>query len=90
MEEQKVSLQVSYLLAEHGFYNNRPITVIPTQSLVQKWLRDKKGMIVLVTLDDTGMSFSITSNTVEYKDHLHYLSYETALETGLIMALNLL
>lgn len=62
----------------------------PTQSLAQKWLRDEKGVIVLVTLDDVGMSFSVTSDTIDYKDSKHYLSYETALEYGLILALELL
>lgn len=90
MEEQKVSLQVSYLLAEHGFYDNRPCCIIPTQSIVQRWLRDKKGVIVLVTLDSIGMGFSVTSDTIDYKDSKHYLSYESALENGLYMALKLL
>ncbi|QIN96414.1 hypothetical protein DAC17_115 [Bacteroides phage DAC17] len=62
----------------------------PTQSLVQKWLRYEKGVIVLVTLDDTGMGFSVTSDTIDYKDSKYYLSYESALENGLYMALKLL
>lgn len=62
----------------------------PTQSLAQRWLRDEKGVVVLVTMDDVGMSYTITSNTIDYKEIRHYLSYESALENGLNMALDLL
>lgn len=100
MEEQRVSLQVSYLLAEHGFYDNRPITVIPTQSLVQKWLREKYGIHLWVEVD--------YGDDIQYWIHLrngehcknsvcryllyttYYYSYEEALEVGLEEALKLL
>lgn len=61
----------------------------PTQSLVQKWLRDKHGFFVLVGLDHKGLYYHMYNGKIEYKGD-HYLSYESALEEGLLMALRYL
>lgn len=61
----------------------------PTQSLVQRWLRDKHGFFVLVELDSIGLYPHIYNGKLDYKGD-HYLSYESALEEGLLMALRYL
>ena len=62
----------------------------PTQALAQKWLRDSKGILVLVVLDSRGLRYDITINnaTIECKDY--HLSYEGTLEEGLKQALKLI
>ena len=77
MEEQTVSLKVAKLLEE------------PTQSLTQRWLRDKHGFFVLVELDSIGLYPHIYNGKLDYKGD-HCLSYESALEEGLLMALRYL
>lgn len=70
----------------------------PTQSLLQKWLRDKHGISVLVHLDMT-LSYVYVINSLHPKasyvgkeinsKHVYSL-YEQALEEGLKTALNLI
>ena len=68
---------------------------LPTQSLLQKWLREKHNIIVLIELKDSSMSLYtpitiyIASKTTMMIAHLpkSFDSYEDALETGLIEGL---
>lgn len=61
----------------------------PTQSLAQRWLRDKHGFFVLVELGSIGLYPHIYNGKLDYKGD-HYLSYESALKEGLLMALRYL
>lgn len=48
----------------------------PTQSLAQRWLRDKHGFFVLVELNSIGLYPHIVGGELDYKGD-YYLSYET-------------
>jgi cell division inhibitor SulA len=66
----------------------------PTQSLMQKWLRDKRNIHVEITWVDTLSNIyvyhiSTTGNAIR-PDSIFYYSYEEALEEGLIEALKLI
>ena len=61
----------------------------PTQSLVQKWLRDEHNFFVLVELDCIGLHPHIYNGEIDCKGD-YCLSYESALEEGLLMALRYL
>lgn len=61
----------------------------PTQSLAQRWLRDKHGFFVLIELNSIGLYPHIVGGESDYKGD-YYLSYESALEEGLLMALRYL
>ena len=61
----------------------------PTQSLAQRWLRDKHGFFVLIELNSIGLYPHIYNGKLDYKGD-YYLSYESALEEGLLMALRYL
>jgi len=73
---------------------------IPTQSLLQKWLREKHQIIVLASLDQTSypkycpeiFKYKDFGNyqEVTIKDFALYKTYEEALEAGLLSALNLI
>lgn len=67
----------------------------PTQSLLQKWLREKHSIIVLVGLKESSLSLYtptiqyIASKTTSLIAHFptHFKTYEEALELGLIEGL---
>lgn len=100
MEEQLISLETARLLKEKGCNLEKchcggyPECICSdkriTQSLAQKWLRDSKGILVLVVLDSKGLRYDITRNnaTIECKDY--HLSYEGTLEEGLKQALKII
>lgn len=64
----------------------------PTQSLLQKWLRKTKGFVILVYLYDRNrediFSYEIVTRRNNIKCGIPYLSYEQALEAGLLEVLN--
>nr|DAR32459.1 MAG TPA: hypothetical protein [Bacteriophage sp.] len=73
----------------------------PTQSLVQKWLRENKERMVIVGMDYKNIDHTLvyTANMVVNDDPTNpeaiegtkaFETYEDALEEGLIMALNTL
>lgn len=66
----------------------------PTQSLLQKWLRESKNKIVLIGLSDFGYSWKIrylkNKSIFSSRDGGFYKSYEKALESGLQEALKLI
>ena len=74
----------------------------PTQSLLQKWLREERGIYVgihplkISTCDKSGYRFTWYSSQLngdkELCDNspLGHLTYEDALEAGLKQALNLI
>ena len=67
----------------------------PTQSLLQKWLREKHTIIVLVGLKESSLSLYtptieyIASKTTSLIAHFptHFKTYEEALEFGLLKGL---
>jgi hypothetical protein len=66
----------------------------PTQSLLQKWLREKYNIHVEITWVDTLSNIyvyhiSTTGNAIR-PDSQFYNSYEEALENGLLEGLNLI
>lgn len=73
--------------------------VHPTQSLLQKWLRETHQFFVGVSLDVNGKYYwyllnntngKIVRNSTFVKDFEHLKTYEEALELGLIDALKLI
>lgn len=68
---------------------------LPTQSLLQKWLREKHTIIVLVGLKESSLSLYtptiqyVASKTTSLIAHFptHFKTYEEALEFGLIEGL---
>jgi hypothetical protein len=80
-------------------YRNRStitkdITLAPTQSLLQKWLRKihiiHVEVIWLDTLSDIYVYRILTVGYGIRPDSIHYSSYEEALEAGLIEALKII
>ena len=59
----------------------------PTQSLLQKWLREKYGIFVSV---DVNYCYKIYNNDELHKESADYNNYEEALEKGLQEALKLI
>lgn len=66
----------------------------PTKSLAQKWLRDTKGVIVIIDCDTTGTFYYYSSKVISKDNNCivgHYQrTYEEALEEGLKQALKLI
>ena len=87
----------------HNKYNNiwhRGLTDAPTQSLLQRWLREEKGVTICVDIFDDGWFFDISTfykqDTGIYEVDIPYKSsnvspvfdtYELALEDALKYAL---
>lgn len=88
-EEQSLTTGKNPIVSyEDGFY------LAPTQSLLQKWLREEQKILVVVThkiLDYKGNNIKFTTNTtVGIRNGVWYDSYEEALEKGLQEALKLI
>lgn len=96
MEDRLISLETA-VLAKNKEFNGLKIFdpnhefLYPTQSLLQKWLREEHKIIVLV---DTFLgNFICKVNNVIVSNNktgniLKYTTYEEALEQGLIEGLN--
>lgn len=67
---------------------------LPTQSLLQRWLREKHRIVVLVYCYDDNrkdiFSYEIRKTGNFKKYEVPYFSYEEALEEGLLKGLNLI
>lgn len=83
MEEETVSIGTKRILLDMKYKGDFK------QSVVQKWLRDEHNFFVLVELDCIGLYPHIYNGKLDYKGD-HYLSYESALGGGLLMALRYL
>lgn len=80
---------------------DKNISVAPSQSLLQKWLREKRIDITVITdwkkgnrVYYVGFSFLNTKNEIDiwfskdkYKNKIEYSEYEEALEVGLFESL---
>lgn len=94
MEEQLISFQTAKLAKENGFISR------PTQSLLQKWLREvhKLNVDVLTVIDyfncllpnNLVYSFIIFQHDELDRELNIYSTYEEALERGLLVALKFL
>lgn len=81
----------------HKYYKG-DLQSAPTQSLLQKWLRDVHGISVLATLDDTLSHYCIVGTLhpqaswigQSFSTKHVYSSYEQALEAGLLESLKLI
>jgi len=66
----------------------------PTQSLLQKWLREKHKIIVLIGFldfsDDDNYFYSLINHPRELQEDEYYKTYEEALEQGLYQSLLLI
>ncbi len=76
------------LYMDTGLYTNYPA---PTQSLLQKWLREKHRIYVIPLFDEPyGWTIGINSKTVKFNLNLFFNTYEEALEKGLQESLKLI
>ena len=87
---------------EHTYYSNYGFMgsglsdeyiYAPTQSLLQKWLREKHNIHLIINVyKDDSYDFILISDLIkeESDDGLYYDSYEKALEFGLQEALKLI
>lgn len=84
------------LKAIYGFVSNP--TAAPTQSLLQKWLREVHNIIVEVLVFDKGFlekdkfcfQWRVYNKTEDWFTGFEYKTYEEALEAGLQEALKLI
>lgn len=69
-------------------------TSAPTQSLAQKWLREEKGIVLIVDVDFTELKCYYCNiydhSRLLAKQSDNYITYEEALEEGLKEALKLI
>lgn len=92
MEKQLISFETAKLAKEKGFDE------APTQSLIQKWLREKHGIALLCDIDTTLSWYykilplhELASYTGEFiRSKYVYQRYEDCLENGLIETLQLI
>lgn len=102
MEETEITLQTAALAALRGFYDDVALYPLTnqkhTQALLQKWLREKHNIYVMVGLDATSKpkfcpeiyeySHFANYDKIEPKEWFLYRTYEEALEDGLQVALH--
>ncbi len=107
MKEQLISFETAVLAREKGFrefsadfdYMNRYKNSsqvdkwLPTQSFLQKWLRDIHGIhvncIFSNRIDIRGYFYGVIESKDAENNHV-YTHYEDALEAGLVEALKLI
>ena len=103
MKEQLISIETAKLAYEKGFTDfHAPMPYLifddkyrPTQSLLQKWLREKHNIEVISQLADDFMYYKYkVSDISKLKEPLlagfEYDSYESAFENGLKNALRII
>jgi hypothetical protein len=95
MKEQLITFKTAKLAKEKGFDLNRHINdeCSPTQSLLQKWLRDKHNIHLTVTsISQESWQYHITKIGDSLgKNYIEdFYNYEEALELGLMEALKLI
>lgn len=101
MKETLISIKVAKLAREKGyiftgnlagFTMNKPEVInLPTQSLLQKWLRDEKSIHITVWYSTVAKNFNVHCYHELYEDIEsevgYFYDYETALEHGLEQAI---
>lgn len=95
--EQGIKWNYNFHCIKNNFEIEKCI-FIPTQSLLQKWLREQKVLIDVRIVDDWNhwnviilMEDAISPFFIAYQDHSNeFQTYEEALEFGLLEALKLI
>ena len=94
MTEELVTLETAKLLKEKGMFTD---IEFPTQSIVQKWLRENKKLHIEISyMYGDYWTYDILAipehDLVGLSDRpiIHYKSYEEALEAGIQEALKLI
>jgi hypothetical protein len=94
MTEELVTLETAKLLKEKGMFTD---IEFPTQSIVQKWLRENKKLHIEISyMYGDYWTYDILTipehDLVGLSDRpiIHYKSYEEALEAGIQEALKLI
>lgn len=99
----KASNKLIESIGRKNINNQFHLALAPTQSLLQKWLREKHKLFIVVdilqvsTSNKTGYRFTWTiinlKNTIQTEEDdspLGFLTYEEALEEGLKQSLSLI
>lgn len=81
-----------------SYYFTKNVYAAPTQSLLQKWLREKYNTIVEILIFDKGFlekdkfcyQWRVYPNTEDWFTGLEFKTYEEALEEGLQEALKII
>jgi len=93
-ENDKYGLALPYNAGNNLYRNDGEYYSAPTQSLLQRWLREKCDMWVTVLVDGITYSISIWGEHVPNEDEAFetkwFLTYEDALDFGLRHVLTLL
>lgn len=94
MTEELVTLEIAKLLKEKGMFTD---IEFPTQSIVQKWLRETKDLHIEISyMYENYWIYDILTipnhDLVGLSDRpiIHYKSYEEALEAGIRESLKLI
>jgi len=100
MKDTFVTLKTAKLAKEKGcnlysdnfwFEKEKEWLTTPSQSLLQKWLREKHGIIAIVEFYDyTHWRCTIWNSVIINNPAPNCKTYELALEKGLLEALNLI
>ena len=77
-------------ISDHNNSDNLDISA-PTQALLQKWLREIHGIIISINYNHEIKKYCATIEETYYYEFAYdwYLTYEEALEKGLLAALKL-
>lgn len=98
MREQLITFETAKLARKKGFYTNthnlydwiEGVEIVP-QTLLQKWLKDKHNIeiaIMPVLNPDNSKSYYIFKRKLKSEFYERFDTYEEALESRLIEALN--
>lgn len=94
MTEEHVTLETAKLLKEKGMFTD---IEFPTQSIVQKWLRETKGLHIGICYSHKLFWYyeimSVSNHVLvglANRPSIHYNTYEEALEAGIQEALKLI
>lgn len=94
MTEELVTLEIAKLLKEKGMFTD---IEFPTQSIVQKWLRETKDLHIGIRYSHKLFWYyeimSVSNHVLvglANRPSIHYNTYEEALEAGIQEALKLI
>tara|TARA_R110000796_G_scaffold215732_2_gene331731 strand:+ start:3651 stop:4031 length:381 start_codon:yes stop_codon:yes gene_type:complete len=94
LEDEELVYTTDVMYRTNYLINNLG-TLAPSQSLLQRWLREEKGVDVFIhnSIKENHYDWSVYSQdkeTIISECSQYYISYEVALEDGLIEALSLI
>lgn len=80
-----------YKRGEEATLNDKNVYLAPTQSLLQKWLRDEHKFVVEIGFYDWGKwNYTIYNPSPIKQSSPEFNTYEEALENGLFKCLNII